>query len=87
MTRAKNFKKKSSKKYTNISKNNLNRLGRFFKNLAGKELAIGITIGFILMSFLMLFANNMKVGKIEYEGTSIHAAAGIELEAIPGIGQ
>lgn len=87
MTRTKTLQKKYSKKHINISRKTLNRLGRFFKNLAGKELAIWITIWFILMSLLMLFANNMKVWEIESEWISIHAAADVELEAMPWIWQ
>jgi hypothetical protein len=55
-------------------------LENFFKKLAGKELAIWITIWFVLMSFLMLFANNLKVSNTESEWTSIHAAADLETE-------
>ncbi|MCF7834852.1 hypothetical protein K9M48_02235 [Candidatus Gracilibacteria bacterium] len=44
------------------------------KKFAGKELIIGISLGFVLMSFLMLFANNLG---IESEGNQIHAAAEI----------
>ncbi len=87
MTRTKTLQKKYSKKNNNISRRTLNRLGIFFKKLAGKELSIWITIWFILMSLLMLFANNMKVGEIESEWISIHAAADVELEAIPWIWQ
>jgi len=87
MVKAKTLQKKTSRKHNNISKKTLNRLERFFKKLAGKELAIWITIWFILMSFLMLFANNMKVWNIESEWISIHAAADAELEAMPWIWQ
>jgi len=40
MTRTKTLQKKYSKKNNNISRRTLNRLGIFFKKLAGKELSI-----------------------------------------------
>lgn len=48
---------------------------KFSKKLAGKELAIGISIWFVIMSVLMLFANNLNVGNWESEWMEIHAAA------------
>lgn len=59
---------------------------KFSKKLAGKELAIGISIWFVIMSVLMLFANNLKVWNWESEWMEIHAAAdSLILETQPWI--
>ena len=72
MVRAKNFKKKATKKNSRILKNTPKRLEMFLNTVAGKDLKIGITIWFVLMSLLMLFANNLRVQK---DSNEIHAAA------------
>ena len=74
MAKAKILQKKSPRR----QKKNQNRFGRFFKKLAGKELAVWISIGFVLMSLLMLFANNLRVWGIEAqesEWIQVHASA------------
>lgn len=74
MAKAKILQKKSPRR----QKKNQNRFGRFFKKLAGKELAVWISIWFVLMSLLMLFANNLRVWWIEVqesEWIQVHAAA------------
>jgi hypothetical protein len=49
---------------------------RIAKKIIGKELAIGIGLGFVLMSFLMLIANNL--GPIDDLNPPIHAIADID---------
>ena len=47
---------------------------KFSKKFEGKELAIGISIWFVIMSVLMLFANNLQVWN-NNQAAWIHAAA------------
>jgi len=84
MVKAKILQKKSPKKQNSVSKKTPNWFGRFFKKLAGKELAIWITIWFVLMSFLMLFANNLRVGG---QSNEIHGAAQEISDTTPWIWQ
>ncbi len=80
MAGKKTLQKKSLKRHTRVLKKTQNRLGRFFKQLAGKELAIWISIWFVLMSLLMLFANSLRVDPTGDTWSQIHAAASVEEE-------
>jgi len=85
MAKAKIVQKKSKKTQTSFLKKFQNQLERFFRKLAGKELAIWITIWFVLMSLLMLFANNLNIWQGN-EWIEIHAAADIiASDAMPWI--
>lgn len=85
MARAKTLQKKSPKRKASGIKKIQNRLGKFFQKLAGKEIAIWISIWFVLMSLLMLFANNLRVSQAEDWWSQIHAAAGLESKSMPWI--
>lgn len=83
MVRAKIAQKKPAKKKI-AEKKQLNLFKKILNRLIGKELAIGITIWFVLMSFLMLFANNLRV---QTDLNEIHAAASEISDTVPWIWQ
>ncbi len=77
MPRAKTLLKKTAKAKKAVQKRSSNRLKTVLNKFAGKEIAIWISIWFVLMSLLMLFANNFKVENNNTGTNAIHAAADI----------